>query len=50
MKISQYFTVMLLKAQLFFHIVSIFVDSFLRPLDKGMYSVPVKVSTPPAHN
>jgi hypothetical protein len=42
-------TMMLLKAQLFFHIASIFVDSFLPPLDKGMYSVPEKVSTPPAH-
>jgi hypothetical protein len=49
MKVSQYFTMLLLKAQLFFHIVSIFVDSFLPPLDKGMYSLSGKVSTPPAH-
>jgi len=40
MKISQSVTVMLPKAQLFFHIASISVDSFLPSLDKGMYSVP----------
>lgn len=48
MIISQYFTVTLMKAQLFFHVASIFVDIFLPRLDKGMYSVPGKVSIPPA--
>jgi hypothetical protein len=43
-KISQNFTTALLEALIFFYAVFTFVSSLLLPLNKNMYSQPVKVA------
>jgi hypothetical protein len=47
MKISQNFTTTLLKAQLFFNVVSIFVNCLFSPMNKSIHSHPAKVALPP---
>ena len=48
-RILQNFTTMLLKAQLFFNLISIFVANLRQPSSKSMYSCSVKVALLPLH-